>query len=180
MDQQETPAAVSGPDSPAGSSPLFDDPGPAFNPEAAAAAPPPPAPDEPAPDSGGWDEDRVRMWLGVKGQALHGFLAVDPDSTEWIYTEQDLQMIAGPLARILNRYDATAALAEASDEASVAIGFGGYALRSYGERKAALRARRARQEQAPADVEVDQAFTAAGGEPDDERPPVPPLAGRAR
>jgi hypothetical protein len=122
------------------------DPGPAFDdggrpvsaePELAPAGELHALPEPPAL----WEEQRVRFLLTAKGSALHALVAVDPDSGEWRYTEADLQAIAPPLTSILNRYDATRAAAAAGDELAVAIGFGGYAARSWRERRHALQVR---------------------------------------
>ncbi|MTD43844.1 hypothetical protein GKE82_05875 [Conexibacter sp. W3-3-2] len=63
--------------------------------------------------------------------------------TDWVHTEADLSAIAPPLTRILNRYPATAAAAVMGDEVMLITGVGGYAVRSYLERKATLAARAA-------------------------------------
>lgn len=112
------------------------DGGPEFDP---AADPAPAAPIADALAGGpSWTETRVRALLTAKGELVHGVLAVDKTSTEWCYTQGDLEAIAPSLTRILNRYDATRAAAASGDELVVAIGFAGYAARSYSERRAAL------------------------------------------
>jgi hypothetical protein len=120
------------------------DAGPTFD---AGATPPPAAVplDEPHPSAKVdlWTTDRIRTVLETQGAVVHGLVAVDSESLEWLYTEADLKAIAPPLTRILNRYDVTRAAAAASDELSVAVGLAGYAARSWSERQRALKARHA-------------------------------------
>lgn len=153
------------------------DAGPAFD-AASAAEQPAPRPEPGAADV--WDESQLRSILSAKGAVLHGLLAVEKESTEWSYTDADLDAIAPPLARILNRYDATRAAAAAGDELAVAVGFGGYALRSYGERKAALQSlAQERRRMAPRPQPAAPAPDAAAAVDPDELE-TPPLAGRGR
>lgn len=118
--------------------------GPAFNAEGRPAPPPVDVdPLEPAQAVGvdvpQWDAETVGAMLTAKGALAHGLFAVDPDSDEWRYLEDDLRAIAPPLARMLNRYEPTAAAAGAADPIAVAWGLFGYAGRSIGERREALR-----------------------------------------
>lgn len=114
------------------------DVGPAFDAEGAAQQP---APETAQPEvAAEWDEQAVRNILTAKGQVLHGLIAVDKSSDEWIYTRGDLGAIAPPLTRILNRYPITQAAAATGDELALIIGLGGYAARSIAERKIALQA----------------------------------------
>lgn len=134
-----------------------------------------------------WDERRVRVLLGAKGAALHALVAVEKESTEWVYTQRDLEAIAPPLTAILNRYDATRAAAAAGDELAVAIGFFGYAGRSWRERQQAL-ARLAAQEPVPVTgvaapredaAQAAEFYAAQGGIPDPDEEPAP-IGGRRR
>jgi hypothetical protein len=79
----------------------------------------------------------VRQILAAKGLLLHHLVAIEKESTEWVYTERDLAAIAPPLTAILNRYDVTRAGAAAGDELALAIGFLGYGSRSIRERRGA-------------------------------------------
>jgi hypothetical protein len=135
MEPDETPITVL-----AGLRPADDELGPAFEPAADAGA-------ELAPDfelgdamAGGpnWTAPRIKSLLQAKGALVHGVLAVDKSSQEWLYTAADLDAIAPALARIMNRYPATRAAAAGGDELAVAVGFAGYAARSYSERRAAI------------------------------------------
>jgi hypothetical protein len=82
----------------------------------------------------------VRFVLQAKGNALHALVGVGQQ--DWAYTDADLLAIAPPLTNILNRYPATRAAAAAGDELAVAVGFGGYVVRSWRERMAVLAALR--------------------------------------
>jgi hypothetical protein len=170
--------------SPQADSRLQVDAGPAFDAENRPAGDPAPEPTMlPVPDLlPEWQEGQVRLLLTAKGSALHAVLAVDSESEEWAYTEADLEAIAPPLTNILNRYEPTRAAAGAGDELAVAIGFGGYAARSWRERMAAIERLQAEREEQliplagdwrPGDDEP------AASVPDDDLPPAP-LGGRRR
>lgn len=141
------------------------DAGPAFDPEAAGAEMPPPAPAgaEPA-EFVQWEEDTIEALLGLKGRALHA--AVGVAEQDWRYTEVDLAAIAPPLTRICNRYEPIQRLAKYSDPMTLAFALGAYGVRSLEERQAELREEE-------------------GYEPDTrpippaEEPPVPPGPGPA-
>lgn len=109
------------------------DPGPGFDP-ATAAAPLAPAP------AGDWtlgvSEEQVRDVLGMGGDAVH--MAVGVGEVDWAMTKTDLDRIAPPLTRILNRYPAVAEVVQHSDELAVAGGVGLWAWRSILERRAVL------------------------------------------
>jgi hypothetical protein len=163
---------------------LFADAGgPEF--DAKAPAPEPDTLEEPRPLDL-WDETKVKTMLTTQGEVVHAVIAADKGSEEWRYTEGDLRTIAPPLTNILNRYDATRAMAATSDELMVAIGFGHYAIRSYGQRRAALAAIA----QGAGDGTVnaypaEPAAAPAGGvdetEPaDPEAETIPPLRGSRR
>jgi hypothetical protein len=113
------------------------DPGPAFDPKAAAEAPAV-APAPGLAELPVWEEDTVRSVLTAKGAVLHAAVGVAED--DWLYLEHELDSIAPPLTRILNRYDVTRAAAEGGDALAVMIGLGGYAGRSYMTRRAELAA----------------------------------------
>jgi hypothetical protein len=143
--------ADSSADSPKGSAPasttsraaggvFIADPGPPFDPRAAAAAPAPEPVGEPLPLLM-WEEATVRGVLTAQGAALH--MAVGVGEQDWRYLEGELDTICGPLTRILNHYPATQALAAGGDAIAASIGFGAYGLRSIIERRAVLAARAA-------------------------------------
>lgn len=147
---------------------FIGDAGPSFDARAAAAAPQPEPIGEPLPMLV-WEEDSVRGVLTAKGAVLH--MAIGVGEEDWKYTETDLETIAPPLTRILNRYPQTQALAAGGDAIALAIGFGGYGMRSILERKAVLAAREADPQpvagvRAPADTDGanDPAQQAARGE----------------
>jgi hypothetical protein len=117
---------------------FIGDPGPAFDSKQAAAEPAPePAP---APELGvvevGWEEDTVRSLLSAEGQVVHTLAGVDDD--DWLWLQHELDAIAPPLTRILNRYPALRAAAEAGDGMAVMIAMGGHVTRSYMTRRAEL------------------------------------------
>ena len=124
----------------AGSSAEFvTDPGPAFDPRSAPAAPL--VEEEEGPGIlEEWDEQRIREFLVLQGEVTHALLAVGPEDTEtWLQTEQDLGSIAPPLTRIMNRYDVTRAAAAAGDEILLVTAVGRYGLRNYSKRRRLLK-----------------------------------------
>jgi len=123
------------------------DPGPAFDHEQAAAQPAPELAPQVAVLDQLWEEDTVRSILRAEGAAVHTLVGVTDD--DWVWLEHELDAIAPPLTRILNRYPATRAAAGAGDEAAVVIALGGHATRSYIARKAELAARMAEQQPEP-------------------------------
>lgn len=134
-----------------------------------------------------WDERRVRQLLTAQGMVLHGLVAVEKASTEWVHTARDLEAIAPPLTAILNRYEPTRAAAAAGDELALVVGVAGYATRSIRERRAAIAALEAQAPQPVTGVaadpgsgpEHDEAYLRQQGElgPDDDFDP-PPLKPR--
>jgi hypothetical protein len=136
------------------------DPGPAFDPEAAASqAPPPPLAPEPPALEVEWDEEVIRSLLGIQGRALHAGIGVSEQ--DWIHTDVDLQAIAPPLTRICNRYEPVRRYARHADPVTLVTGLAAYATRSLLERRQAL-------EQLPVDEGGTQPIPPA------EAPPVPP------
>lgn len=110
-------------------------------------------------------EDKVRSVLFVGGDGLHAIAGVG--EYDWVMTQRDLERIAPPLTRILNRYDAAKVAAGYSDELSVVVGFGLYGWRSMLERVAVLRAQEAG---APTQREAAPSRPAPAPAP----PPAPP------
>jgi hypothetical protein len=147
------------------SSPLVGDPGPDFDPDTPGAEPPP-AP-EPEPVAGlpepEWDEESIRRWLLVQGELTHSVIGLAEN--EWRHTEADLKSIAGPLSRILNRYDTTRAVAAYNDPLSVVFGTSMYAIRSINERRVIVAELRAAKEAAPVETPAPGAPPAAGPQP---------------
>jgi len=112
------------------------DPGPGFDPQTAAAA----IPDPEAP-AGDWaalqvEEEKIREVLGMVGGGLHMLAGVG--ESDWAMTQSDLDRIAPPATRIINRYPALAAAVERSDELAVIFGMGLWGWRSLLERQAVL------------------------------------------
>lgn len=115
------------------------DAGPAFDPERAPVTEFDPEEEGLAVEPGDWDEQRVREFLILQGEITHELLKVGEEDTEtWLHTERDLRAIAPPLTRILNRYDATRALAAAGDEALLAAAVVRYGARNYTRRQRLL------------------------------------------
>ena len=84
------------------------------------------------------DEETIRSALQAQGALLHGAVAVDKASDEWVWLQAELDAIAPPLTRICNRYPAAArVVAMVGDPAAVVVTTGGYARRSLAERAAA-------------------------------------------
>jgi hypothetical protein len=151
-DQPASPNEEASSVSSAGSStsPYTAGPGPGFDPN----RPPPAAPagEEPAglgAFAEAWEEDQVRDWLRNAGALAHAGFGVGEH--DWEMTQADLERIAPPATRILNRYQPTRLVAAYSDPAAVAVGFGLYGWRSTLERMAVLA------EQQPEEPDTSQA-----------------------
>jgi hypothetical protein len=161
------PSGGSSRGSPRGRSPFVADPGPAFDARREqASSQPAPEPEAPALEQqlfDQWDEERVRAILTAQGFTVHALFGVA--ERDWVYTEADLETIAPPLARILNRYDLTRAAAHVGDEAAVAMGLGGYVVRSVVARRAALKAR---------ELEPDRPVTGFDADGQRYQPPTNP------
>lgn len=162
-----------------GASPFVDDPGPGFNPEEAAAGAEQVRNQEEAEQrQAGLDaftiepvaEAKVRAVLFNVGDGVHAVAGVG--EYDWVMTQRDLDRIAPPLTRILNRYDTTRAIAAYSDELAVALGVGLYGWRSALERVAVLRAQEA---EGPPPPEPPPAPRAPAPAPPPEPPPGPGL-----
>lgn len=97
----------------------------------------PPVPAEPLP-IGIVQEDQVRGFLFAQGALAHSMIAVEKGvSSEWVYLEQDLEAIAPPLTRIINRFPVVAYVFERlGDYPAIGMGFAGYVGRSLEERAA--------------------------------------------
>ena len=130
-----------------GASPFVEDPGPGFDQEAAAAgADDVRAQHEAEARAAGVEaftlpeveEEKVRTVLFNVGDGVHAIAGVG--DYDWVMTQRDLDRIAPPLTRILNRYDAAKVAAGYSDELAVLIGAGLYGWRSMLERVAVTRA----------------------------------------
>lgn len=97
-----------------------------------------------------WIEEGVREHLKMVGSIGHEL--VGKAESDWVMTERDLERIAPPLTRILNRYEPTARLSAASDPLLLGYGTTMYAYRSMLQRRAALAEER---EAAEAGIEHD-------------------------
>jgi hypothetical protein len=94
-------------------------------------------------------------------------LAKEPEGAElWRATQADIDAIAPPLARILNRYAPARSLAGLSDEAELLIGVGAYMRTQLAERGRVATIKRQR----------DQAAADAAGEGYTFEQPQPPEA----
>lgn len=127
------------------SSPYTADPGPGFD----ASKPPANAEERPADVDGEelleeWQLEQVQSWLRNTGDLAHATVGVG--ELDWAMTKADLERIGPPLTRILNRYQPARAVAQFSDPASVAFGFGLYGWRSALERNAVLKAAKQQEE----------------------------------
>jgi hypothetical protein len=114
----------------------------------------------------GWEQETVEQFLKGAGAGMH--LMIGEGEKDWYMTETDLDRIAPPLTRILNRYEPTLRASEYADPLLVAHGLGLYGWRSViQQRQAARRKQEARLEQdgyVHADAEI--------GEEDIEQEPV--------
>lgn len=86
------------------------------------------------------DETSIRDFLRNAGDMAHSLVGVG--ESDWRATQSDLDRIAPPATRIINRYEPTRAIAQKSDEAAVIIGLGMYSWRSMLERQAVVHARK--------------------------------------
>ena len=75
-----------------------------------------------------WEEAGIRSKLRVVGMGLHELIG--RSEKDWLMTRQDLDNIAPPLTRILNRHEPLRAVAAASDPIDLLIGTGFYTGRS--------------------------------------------------
>lgn len=135
------------------------DAGPAFDPEAAGAEMPPPAPTAEPAELVQWEERTIEALLGLKGRALHAAAGVAEQ--DWRYTEVDLAAIAPPLTRICNRYEPIQRLAKYSDPMTLAFALGAYGVRSLEERQAELRLRGEEDEGAAMPIAAEEEVTPA-------------------
>lgn len=142
---------------------FVSDPGPTFDPKAAPEAP---EVEEPELEIDEWDEQRVRELLNLQGEITHAALRVGPDDEDtWKHTRRDLDTIAPPLTRILNRYDVTRAAAAAGDEILLVTAVGRYGFTNYTKRRRLLKAQ---QPQGPQPVSGAEAPEDTGPEADEE------------
>lgn len=95
----------------------------------------------------GWVEEGVREHLVMGGEMLHAFIGVSDE--DWKMSERDLERMAPPLTRILNRHEALARAAAFSDPILFTWGAGLYSYRSV------LQARAARMDAAEAQAQQD-------------------------
>lgn len=129
-------------------SPFIEDAGPGFDPDAAAAgADQVRAAEDAAAREVGVEaypglppvtEEQVHSVLFTAGDGVHAVAGVG--EYDWVMTQRDLDRIAPPLTRVLNRYDAAKVAAAYSDEFALLMGVGLYGWRSMLERVAVLRA----------------------------------------
>jgi hypothetical protein len=102
----------------------------------------------------------------TQGNVTHAIFKVGPDDREtWKQTEEDLNAIAPPMTRLLNRYDVTRAAAAAGDEIALAAAITAYGARNYTRRRRLLAAIAA---QGPQPVTGVEAEPDTGPESDEE------------
>jgi len=92
-----------------------------------------------------WTPERASAVVRAGGYLLHTAdgLTREPGGEElWRATEADLEAIAPPLARILNRYEPARRLAGLSDEGELAFGVAGYVRRNLAARGRILTAQK--------------------------------------
>lgn len=148
-----------------------EDAGPDFDPDLSPEAPEPLeiAPELVADAQEGWLEQQVKDLLITQGNASNWLFRLGPDDETWKHTEDDLRAIAGPLTRILNRYDATRAAAAAGDEIALGSAVFNYAARNYTQRRRLLRY--LAEQQVPVSGVPAPEGTGPPPEPDDYEPP---------
>jgi hypothetical protein len=139
------------------------DAGPDFDPRRAPEAPKVEEPELPVEE---WDEQRIRELLTIQGQVTHAALRVGAQDTEtWVHTARDLDTIAPPLTRILNRYDITRAAAAAGDEILLVTAVTRYGLTNWTRRRRLLAAQ---EDEGPRPVTGVEAPPESGPETDEE------------
>lgn len=101
--------------------------------------PPPPPPGQEIELSAfpGWEQATVEQFLEGAGHGLHMLIGVSEQ--DWQMTRTDLDRIAPPLTRILNRWEPAVRASPYADPILVAYGFGLYGWRSALQRQRALR-----------------------------------------
>lgn len=111
-----------------------------------------------------WTPERAGSVVRMGGFLLHTAdgLSREPEGDRlWKATEDDIEAIGPPLARILNRYEPARRLAGVADEGELALGMIAYARRNLAERGRIVTAKKAR----------DEAAETATGAAWPERPP---------
>lgn len=126
----------------------------------------------PAQDLPGWEQDTVEQFLRGTGAGLHMLAGVA--ERDWTMTQADLERIAPPLTRIMNRYQPTLRLSPVADPLLVAHGFALYGWRSALERKRAMRDLEDAASAGDGYERVENASESSDGEPDPEAVIVEP------
>jgi hypothetical protein len=96
-----------------------------------------------------WTPERCGFLVRGGGFLLHTAdgLSREPEGTDlWKATEDDIDAIAPPLARILNRYEPARRLAGVADEGELALGMAAYVRRNLVERGRVAGAKHQREE----------------------------------
>lgn len=109
-----------------------------------------------------WTPERAGALVRAGGFLLHTAdgLTREPEGSDlWRATEADVDAIAPPLSRILNRYAPARRLAGVSDEAELALGLMAYARKNLADRGRVVSAKKHRDELAAEHATTDAAGT---------------------
>jgi hypothetical protein len=79
-------------------------------------------------------EQQIHDLLVAQGALLHGLVALDKGSEEWVWLQHELDAITGPLVRIANRYDVLRRVAAHADPLPIGMALLAYTQRSLAER----------------------------------------------
>jgi hypothetical protein len=115
-----------------------------------------------------WTPERAGAIVRAGGFVLHTAdgMSREPEGGElWRATEADVDAIAPPLSRILNRYAPARRLAGVTDEFELAVGVMAYARENLAERGRIVTAKRKRDE-------IAEQADASGTWPEPEPPPA--------
>ena len=110
-----------------------------------------------------WEEEAVEEHLKMTGSIVHDLWGKAEE--DWVMSERDLERMAPPLTRILNRYEPTARMAVASDPILRGYGTALYSDRSILQARAAVAARREAAEAAEHDTGIYENIPPPGSVP---------------
>jgi hypothetical protein len=121
---------------------------------------------EPLSGYPGWEQESVEQFLSGTGHGLH--LLIGAGEKDWLMTRTDLDRIAPPLTRILNRYEPSLRASVYADPLLVTHGVALYAWRSTLQRQAALRQRAQERRDGYVDVDIEAAAAGSEAQPGDD------------